>query len=309
MIPFNTWVKGLIEACAKKMESNVFTNVNTFQKSPVIQGTIDTSQGPQNGNNGIVSSVTFADNNNATVGSVCATYSNTEAKGMYLKVSQGKLGIEKTDEGKYVTYAPAPDEDGGNNQIVTLGYVNEALSELTQDNGDIKARLTQAEARITALETQLAGLDLTLDSAVTANGTKPVKGSGIHSFVTGLIDELNRNLNDAIKDALENNIITSINFAKTRILSKDRKTTFTYTPEEAGIIVIGWHRAGHNLYFKQNDIEMKGNSYDYIGEYVNKGTGVFPVTFALKAGVKYEWKADDGITYVFWTPLTFQVGE
>ena len=54
---------------------------------------------------------------------------------------------------------------------------------------------------------------------------------------------------------------------------------------------------------------MKGNSYDYIGEYVNKGTGVFPVTFALKAGVEYEWKADDGITYVFWTPLTFQVGE
>ena len=309
MIPFNTWVKGLIEACAKKMESNVFTNVNTFQKSPIVQGTIDTSQSPQNGNNGIVSAVTFADNNNAVVGSVCATYSNTEAKGMYLKVSQSKLGIEKTDEGKYVTYAPAPDEDGGNNQIVTTGYINEALSDLTQDSGDLKARLTQAEARITALETQLSGLDLSMDSTVTANGTKPVKGSGIHSFVTGLIDELNRNLNDAIKDALENNIITSINFAKTKILSKDRKTTFTYTPEEAGIIVIGWHRAGHNLYFKQNDIEMKGNSYDYIGEYVNKGTGVFPVTFALKAGVKYEWKADDGITYVFWTPLTFQVGE
>jgi hypothetical protein len=309
MIPFNTWVKGLIEACAKTRESNVFTNVNTFQKSPVVQGTIDTSQGPQNGNNGIVSTVTFADNNNATVGSVCATYSNTEAKGMYLKVSQGKLGIEKTDEGKYVTYAPAPDEDGGNNQIVTTGYVNEALSELTQDTGDLKARLTQAEARITALETQLTGLDLSLDSAVTAAGSKPVKGSGIHSFVTGLIDEVNRNLNDAIKDALENNIITSINFAKTKILSKDRKTTFTYTPEEAGIIVIGWHRAGHNLYFKQDGKEMKGNSYDYIGEYVNKGTGVFPVTFALKAGVEYEWKADDGITYVFWTPLTFQVGE
>jgi hypothetical protein len=309
MIPFNTWVKGLIEACAKTRESNVFTNVNTFQKSPVVQGTIDTSQGPQNGNNGIVSTVTFADNNNATVGSVCATYSNTEAKGIYLKVSQGKLGIEKTDEGKYVTYAPAPDEDGGNNQIVTTGYVNEALSELTQDTGDLKARLTQAEARITALETQLTGLDLSLDSAVTAAGSKPVKGSGIHSFVTGLIDEVNRNLNDAIKDALENNIITSINFAKTKILSKDRKTTFTYTPEEAGIIVIGWHRAGHNLYFKQDGKEMKGNSYDYIGEYVNKGTGVFPVTFALKAGVEYEWKADDGITYVFWTPLTFQVGE
>lgn len=309
MVPFESWVKTLINACAKVRESNIFTNVNTFQKSPVIQGTIDTSQSPQNGNNGIVSAVTFADNNNAVVGSVCATYSNTEAKGMYLKVSQGKLGIEKTDEGKYVTYSPAPDEDGGNNQIVTVGYVNEALSDLTQDTGDLKARLTQAEARITALETQLANLDLSTDSTVTFNGTKPVKGSGIYTFVTGLIDEVNRNLNDAIKDALENNIITSINFAKTRILSKDRKTTFTYTPEEAGIIVIGWHRAGHNLYFKQNGTEMKGNSYDYIGEYVNKGTGVFPVTFALKAGVEYEWKADDGITYVFWTPLTFQVGE
>ena len=54
---------------------------------------------------------------------------------------------------------------------------------------------------------------------------------------------------------------------------------------------------------------MKGNSYDYIGEYVNKGSGVFPITFALKANVEYEWKADDGINYVFWTPLTFSIGE
>ena len=300
MIPFNTWVKGLIEACAKKMESNVFTNVNTFQKSPIVQGTIDTSQGPQNGNNGIVSAVTFADNNNAVVGSVCATYSNTEAKGMYLKVSQGKLGIEKTDEGKYVTYAPAPDEDGGNNQIVTLGYVNEDLSDLTQDNGDIKARLTQAEARITTLETQLAGLDLSMDSTVTVNGTKPVKGSGIHSFVTGLIDELNRNLNDAIKDALENNIITSINFGtpKEKSVSGD---TYTFTPEEPGIMLIKFYRKGskHCRWYKNETLIAEAGA----------GDGTVIQSYPLRSGVKYKWECDGGVHQAVWIPLYFQVGE
>lgn len=300
MIPFNTWVKGLIEACAKKVESNVFTNVNTFQKSPIVQGTIDTSQGPQNGNNGIVSAVTFADNNNAIVGSVCATYSNTEAKGMYLKVSQGKLGIEKTDEGKYVTYAPAPDEDGGNNQIVTLGYVNEALSDLTQDNGDIKARLTQAEARITALESQLSGLDLSMDSTVTVNGTKPVKGSGIHSFVTGLIDELNRNLNDAIKDALENNIITSINFGtpKEKSVSGD---TYTFTPEEPGIMLIKFYRKGskHCRWYKNETLIAEAGA----------GDGTVIQSYPLRSGVKYKWECDGGVHQAVWIPLYFQVGE
>lgn len=296
MIPFNTWVKGLIEACAKTRESNVFTNVNTFQKSPVIQGTIDTSQGPQNGNNGIVSTVTFADNNNATVGSVCATYSNTEAKGMYLKVSQGKLGIEKTDEGKYVTYAPAPDEDGGNNQIVTTGYVNEALSELTQDTGDLKARLTQAEARITALETQLAGLDLSTDSTVTAAGSKPVKGSGIHSFVTGLIDEVNRNLNDAIKDALENNIITSINFGTPKEISVSGDNLI-YTPSEPGLMMIKFYRkGGRACTWYVNNVEKSVSG---------AGDGTVQQTYPCKANIEYKWHCDGGVSQALWIPLTF----
>ena len=300
MVPFESWVKTLINACAKLRESNIFTNVNTFQKSPVIQGTLDTSQSPQNGNNGIVSAVTFADNNNAVVGSVCATYSNTEAKGMYLKVSQGKLGIEKTDEGKYVTYAPAPDEDGGNNQIVTLGYVNEALSELTQDTGDLKARLTQAEAKITALETQLAGLDLSTDSTVTFNGTKPVKGSGIHSFVTGLINELNRNLNETIKDALENNIITSINFGtpKEKSVSGD---TYTFTPEEPGIMLIKFYRKGGKAcrWYKNDTLISEAGG----------GDGTVIQSYPLRSGVKYKWKCDGGVSQAVWIPLYFQVGE
>lgn len=300
MIPFNTWVKGLIASCAKTRESNVFANVNTFQKSPVIQGTIDMSQGPQNGNNGIVSAVTFADNNNATVGSVCATYSNTEAKGMYFKVSQGKLGIEKTDEGRYVTYSPAPEEDGGNNQIVTLGYVNEALSDLTQDNGDIKARLTQAEARITALETQLAGLDLSTDNSVTYNGTKPVKGSGIYTFVTGQIDEITRNLNETIKESLENNIITSINFGtpKEKSVSGD---TYTFTPEEPGIMLIKFYRKGnkHCRWYKNDTLISEAGS----------GDGTVIQSYPLRSGVKYKWQCDGGVHQAVWIPLYFQVGE
>ena len=300
MVPFESWVKALINACAKLRESNIFTNVNTFQKSPIVQGTIDTSQSPQNGNNGIVSAVTFADNNNATVGSVCATYSNTEAKGMYLKVSQGKLGIEKTDEGKYVTYAPAPDEDGGNNQIVTLGYVNEALTDLTQDNGDIKARLTQAEARITALETQLAGLDLSTDNTVTFNGTKPVKGSGIYTFVTGQIDEITRNLNETIKESLENNIITSINFGtpKEKSVSGD---TYTFTPEEPGIMLIKFYRKGskHCRWYKNDNLIAEAGA----------GDGTVIQTYPLRSGVKYKWECDGGVHQAVWIPLYFQVGE
>lgn len=300
MVPFESWVKTLINACAKRTESNIFTNVNTFQKSPVVQGTIDTSQSPQNGNNGIVSTVTFADNNNAVVGSVCATYSNTEAKGMYLKVSQGKLGIEKTDEGKYVTYAPAPDEDGGNNQIVTTGYVNEALSELTQDTGDLKARLTQAEARITALETQLAGLDLSTDSTVTAAGSKPVKGSGIHSFVTGLIDEVNRNLNDAIKDALENNIITSINFGTPKEISVSGDNLI-YTPSEPGLMMIKFYRkGGRACTWYVNNVEKSVSG---------AGDGTVQQTYPCKANIEYKWHCDGGVSQALWIPLTFQVGD
>ena len=310
MVPFESWVKTLINACAKIRESNIFTNVNTFQKSPIVQGTIDTSQGPQNGNNGIVSAVTFADNNNAVVGSVCATYSNTEAKGMYLKVSQGKLGIEKTDEGEYVTKSPEPKDGAGNDQIVTTGYLLDCISELDIDA--LLRRIVALENQVSSLTDNLLQYIPTIDQVITYNSLNPVTSKAIFNFVTNLYNGLQQQIDDkvqrALRDAVDNNV-TLINFAKTQILSKDHKTTFTYTPTEPGIIVLGWHRAGHNLYFKQDGKEMKGNSYDYIGEYVNKGTGVFPVTFALKAGVEYEWKADDGINYVFWTPLTFQVGE
>lgn len=310
MVPFESWVKTLINACAKVRESNIFTNVNTFQKSPVIQGTIDTSQGPQNGNNGIVSAITFADNNNATVGSVCATYSNTEAKGMYFKTGQGKLGLEKTDEGEYVTHSPEPKDGAGNDQIVTTGYLLDCISEL--DINSLLRRLVDLENQLTALTDNLMSYIPTVDQAITYNSLNPVTSKAIFNFVTNLYNGLQQQIDDkvqrALRDALENNV-TSINFGKTQILSKNHKTTFTYTPTEAGIIVIGWDRHGHDLYFKQDGKDMKGNSYDYIGEWVSKGVGVLPFTFALKAGVEYEWKAEDGIVYVFWTPLTFSIGE
>ena len=204
MVPFNTWVKGLIEACAKKMESNVFTNVNTFQKSPVIQGTIDTSQGPQNGNNGIVSAITFADNNNATVGSVCATYSNTEAKGMYFKTGQGKLGLEKTDEGEYVTHSPEPKDGAGNDQIVTTGYLLDCISELDIDA--LLRRLVALENQVTALEDNLLQYIPTVDQVITYNSLNPVTSKAIFNFVTNLYNGLQQQINTKCKDIYNQNL-------------------------------------------------------------------------------------------------------
>lgn len=300
MVPFESWVKSLVNACAKIGKSNVFTSVNTFKKSPVIQGSINTSRSPQNGNNGTVSAITFADAGNATVGSVCATYSTTEAKGMYLKVSQGKLGLEKTDEGEYVTYAPEPTYDGGDNQIVTYGFVADAFDYFQQEDDDIKDRLTQAESKITALETQLAGLDLRTLSAVTPNSTRPVKSSAIYAFVTYQINELSNNLNEMVKEALETNLITSINFGtpKEKSVSGD---TYTFTPEEPGIMLIKFYRKGskHCRWYKNDTLVSEAGA----------GDGTVIQSYPLRSGVKYKWECDGGVYQAVWIPLNFQVGD
>lgn len=306
MIPFNTWVRGLIEACAKKMESNVFTNVNTFQKSPVIQGTIDTSQGPQNGNNGIVSAVTFADNNNAVVGSVCATYSNTEAKGMYFKTGQGKLGLEKTDEGEYVTHSPEPKDGAGNDQIVTTGYLLDCISELDIDA--LLRRLVALENQVTALEDNLLQHIPTIDQVISYNSLNPATSKAIFNFVTNLYNGLQQQINTKIREAIQESLISNFGFGKMQVLFKTTRKTFEYTPTESGILVLGWFREDANLYFKQNDKNMEG-AHNYIGEWVRKGTGDCPITFPLKQGVKYAWSCESGLNYAFWSPITFQVGE
>lgn len=310
MVPFASWVKGLIARCAKTDETNSFTKVNTFQKSPVIQGIIDMSQGPQNGNNGTVSAITFTDASNATVGSVCATYSNTEAKGMYLKVNQGKLGIEKTDENRYVTYSPTPIEEGGDNQIATYGYVQDSLDDINEDFSSIYSRLTQAEEDIAGLLSAYNGLQIPALSQTpnTTETDKAISSAGVANALSALESRLTQIIEETCRSIIESTLISSIGFTKTQIISKAHKTTFTYTPTEPGIIVIGWNRNGHNLYFTQDGKDMKGSTYDYIGEYVNKGVGILPLTFALTADVEYEWQADDGIDYVFWTPLTFSIG-
>ena len=301
MIPFNTWVKGLIEACAKKMESNVFTNVNTFQKSPIVQGTIDTSQGPQNGNNGIVSAVTFADNNNAVVGSVCATYSNTEAKGMYLKVSQGKLGIEKTDEGEYVTKSPEPKDGAGNDQIVTTGYLLDCISELDIDA--LLRRIVALENQLTALEDNLLQYIPTVDQVITYNSLNPVTSKAIFNFVTNLYNGLQQQIDDkvqrALRDALENNV-TSINFGTPREISVSGDN-LTYTPTEPGIMLIKFYRKGskHCRWYKNETLIAEAGA----------GDGTVIQSYPLRSGVKYKWECDGGVHQAVWIPLYFQVGE
>lgn len=301
MVPFESWVKALINACAKVTESNIFTNVNTFQKSPIVQGTIDTSQGPQNGNNGIVSAVTFADNNNAVVGSVCATYSNTEAKGMYLKVSQGKLGIEKTDEGEYVTKSPEPKDGAGNDQIVTTGYLLDCISELDIDA--LLRRLVALENQVTALEDNLLQYIPTIDQVITYNSLNPVTSKAIFNFVTNLYNGLQQQIDDkvqrALRDALANNV-TSINFDTPRELNVNGDT-LTYTPTEPGLMIIKFYRkGGRACTWYVNNVEKSVSG---------AGDGTVQQTYPCKADVAYKWHCDGGVSQALWIPLTFSIGE
>jgi hypothetical protein len=301
MIPFNTWVKGLIASCAKIRESNVFANVNTFQKSPVIQGTIDTSQSPQNGNNGIVSAITFADNNNATVGSVCATYSNTEAKGMYFKTGQGKLGLEKTDEGEYVTHSPEPKDGAGNDQIVTTGYLLDCISELDIDS--LLRRLVDLENQLTALTDNLMSYIPTVDQAITYNSLNPVTSKAIFNFVTNLYNGLQQQIEDkvqrALRNALENNI-TSVNFGTPREITVS-SDTLTYTPTEPGLMIIKFYRkGGKSCTWYVNNVEKSVSG---------GGDGTVQQTYPCKADVAYKWVCGGGVQQALWVPLTFSIGE
>lgn len=301
MIPFSSWVRGLIASCAKTHETNNFTQPQNIKNGITID-----SDSLSDGYKGYVKFT-----NNGDVAGVYGHVSAIGTKSVILKAGNKKLGLGITDEGFPWTYCEHPVEGGDNHQIATYGYVEDQLSDVNDDIDSLHSRVTKCEDDIADLQVVVGNLQVPslVHEAIENDFTHAISSGGVYNALTALETRINKTIAKTCKEYIENALISGINFAKTKILSKDHKTTFTYTPTEPGIIVLGWHRGGHNLYFKQDGKEMKGNSYDYIGEYVNKGTGVFPITFALKAGVEYEWKADDGINYVFWTPLTFSIGE
>jgi hypothetical protein len=99
---------------------------------------------------------------------------------------------------------------------------------------------------------------------------------------------------------LENNIITSINFGtpKEKSVSGD---TYTFTPEEPGIMLIKFYRKGskHCRWYKNDTLISEAGA----------GDGTVIQTYPLRSGVKYKWECDGGVHQAVWIPLYFQVGE
>lgn len=125
-------------------------------------------------------------------------------------------------------------------------------------------------------------------------------------------NEIIASINDAIGGISTPTV--AVEFGNLKALFQSRKSEYTYTPSTNGILVLGWDRTEKNLFWWVNDVQQTGAN-PHIGEYVHKGTGEVPCTFALKAGVKYKWQtADDpnsglgnNLEYAFWTPITIKL--
>ena len=130
MIPFNTWVKGLIARCAKTNETNSFTQPQTVKNGITVD-----SDSLTDGYKGYVKFT-----NNGDVSGVYGHVSATGTKSAILKAGNKKLGVGITDEGFSWTYSEHPVEDGDPHQIATYGYVEDNFEDIEESFDEVYSR-------------------------------------------------------------------------------------------------------------------------------------------------------------------------
>ena len=292
MIPFNTWVKGLIARCAKTNETNSFTQPQTVKNGITVD-----SDSLTDGYKGYVKFT-----NNGDVSGVYGHISATGTKSAILKAGSKKLGVGITDEGFSWTYSEHPVEDGDPHQIATYGYVEDNFEDIEESFDEVYSRLTKAEEDITDLVNLYNGLHIPLMSQTpkTTEPDKTISSAGVAIALSALETRLNQVIRETCKSIIENSIISSVNFGTPREISVSGDN-LTYTPTESGLMIIKFYRKGskHCTWYV-NDVEKSSSG---------AGDGTVQQTYPCKADVTYKWHCDGGVQQALWIPLTFSIGE
>ena len=261
--------------------------------------------------------LTFTDKNNSEIARISFTQYANANTGINFVLGEHIFTIKISDEGHIDLRSSYPlcGFSQVSDEVATTEYVircaehydailENALKEyIAEAVSDLESELKQySDDKDNALKAELKAY---VDNKITALTEE------LAIWKNSIVDEIN---------SLVNGIGTSsfaIQFGSLNKLFQTAKSEFTYTPSTNGFITLGWDRETAHLYMWINDVLQTG-THQYIGEYVNKGTGEIPITFPLKAGVKYKWMTchrdsspgTGGVNrlyYGFWTTIAVKV--
>ena len=292
MIPFSSWVRGLIASCAKTHETNNFT-----QPQNVKNGITIDSDSLSDGYKGYIKFT-----NNGDVAGVYGHVSATGTKSVILKAGSKKLGLGITDEGFPWTYCEHPVEGGDNHQIATYGYVEDQLSDVNDDIDSLHSRVTKCEDDIADLQVVVGNLQVPslVHEAIENDFTHAISSGGVYNALTALETRINKTIAKTCKEYIENALISSINFGTPKEISVSGDN-LTYTPSEPGLMMIKFYRkGGRACTWYVNNVEKSVSG---------AGDGTVQQTYPCKANVEYKWHCDGDVLQALWIPLTFSIGE
>lgn len=292
MIPFSSWVKGLIASCAKTHETNNFTQPQNIKNGITID-----SDSLSDGYKGYIKFT-----NNGDVAGVYGHVSATGTKSVILKAGSKKLGLGITDEGFPWTYCEHPVEGGDNHQIATYGYVEDQLSDVNDDIDSLHSRVTKCEDDIADLQVIVGNLQVPslVHEAIENDYIHAISSGGVYNALTALETRINKTIAKTCKEYIENALISSINFGTPKEISVSGDN-LTYTPSEPGLMMIKFYRkGGRACTWYVNNVEKSVSG---------AGDGTVQQTYPCKANVEYKWHCDGGVSQALWIPLTFSIGE
>ena len=292
MIPFSSWVRGLIASCAKTHETNNFTQSQNIKNGITID-----SDSLTDGYKGYIKFT-----NNGDVAGVYGHVSATGTKSVILKAGSKKLGLGITDEGFPWTYCEHPVEGGDNHQIATYGYVEDQLSDVNDDIDSLHSRVTKCEDDIADLQVVVGNLQVPtlVHEAIENDFTHAISSGGVYNALTALETRINKTIAKTCKEYIENALISSVNFGTPKEISVSGDN-LTYTPSEPGLMMIKFYRkGGRACTWYVNNVEKSVSG---------AGDGTVQQTYPCKADVEYKWHCDGGVSQALWIPLTFSIGE
>ena len=292
MIPFSSWVRGLIASCAKTHETNNFTQPQNIKNGITID-----SDSLSDGYKGYIKFT-----NNGDVAGVYGHVSATGTKSVILKAGSKKLGLGITDEGFPWTYCEHPVEGGDNHQIATYGYVEDQLSDVNDDIDSLHSRVTKCEDDIADLQVIVGNLQVPslVHEAIENDYIHAISSGGVYNALTALETRINKTIAKTCKEYIENALISSINFGTPKEISVSGDN-LTYTPSEPGLMMIKFYRkGGRACTWYVNNVEKSVSG---------AGDGTVQQTYPCKADVEYKWHCDGGVSQALWIPLTFSIGE
>lgn len=253
----------------------------------------------------------YRDKDNNIIGSISFTQYADGNVGVNFKLGEHTYTIRISDEGHIGLRSSYPlcGFISGTDEVATAEYVidcSKANDEILENS--LKEYTQRA---INDTETELKQYSDDKDNAlkVELKDYTDNKISTLRSELTAWKNGIIATIHDALSGISDPTV--AIEFGTLRALFQSSRSEYVYTPSTNGILILGWDRDGKSLYWWVNDVQQTGAN-PYIGEWVNKGTGEIPCTFALKAGVKYKWQSADNpnsglsnnLKYAFWTSVS-----